>query len=119
MKVRHVVCWSVLVAFPHFALAATPPGETGAFQAIYDFCGKVDGAQDARFDAEAKSLYAGLTPKQIEALRKGSEYKRGYKLLSSILPKLTAGDAMGGCKALASPSARTPTRPIHESKESK
>ena len=86
-------------------------------QAVYDFCGKIDGAQDARFGTEAKALYAGLTPKQVDAIRKGTEYQRGYNLLSSILPKLTAGDAMGGCKALAFPSTPKPTRPIHESKE--
>ena len=100
MKVRHVVCSSALVVLPHFALAATPPGETGAFQAIYDFCGKVDPQQRKDFDIQADALFGDLTKPQIASIRQSTEYQRGYKLLSSVLPKLTSEDAISGCAAL-------------------
>jgi hypothetical protein len=100
MKVRHFVCWCTVAALPQLALAAKPPGQLGALQAVFDFCSKVDPAQRAAFDVEAKAEIRGLTPNQITAIRNGSEYKRGYNLLSSSLPTLTASDAMSGCAAL-------------------
>ena len=105
MKVRHVICMSALVALPHFALAATPPGELGAFQAIYDFCAKVDPQQRKDLGIRADALFRDLTKPQIASIRQSTEYQRGYKLLSSVLPKLTADDAMSGCVALV------PTKP--------
>jgi hypothetical protein len=100
MKVRHFVCWCSVAALPQLALAAKPPGELGALQAVFDFCSKVDPAQQAAFDREAKAEYHGLTPNQIATIRSGSEYKRGYNLLSSALPTLTPSDATSGCVAL-------------------
>jgi hypothetical protein len=105
MKVRHVVCWSALVALPHFALAATPPGELGAFQAIYDFCAKVDPQQRKDLSIRADALFRDLTKQQIASIRQSTEYQRGYKLLSSVLPKLTSDDALSGCVALAPPAS--------------
>jgi hypothetical protein len=108
MKVLHFVGWCTVAALPQLALAANPPGELGALQAVFDFCSKVDPAQQAAFDLGAKAEYHGLTPSQIAAIRNGSEYKRGYNLLSSSLPTLTASDAMSGCAALvpAKPPAK-------------
>jgi hypothetical protein len=108
MKVRHVVCLSALVALPHFAVAATPPGEMGAFQAIYDFCAKVDPRQRKDFDIQADALFRDMTKPQIASTRKSTEYQRGYKLLSSVLPKLTSDDAMSGCAALVPTKSAKP-----------
>jgi hypothetical protein len=105
MKVRHLVCWCAAAALPQLALAAHPPGELGALQAVFDFCTKVDPAQQKAFDLQAKAEYHGLTPNQIAAIVNGSEYKRGYSLLSSSLPTLNASDATSGCAALV------PTKP--------
>jgi len=107
MRVRHFVCWCTVAALPQLALAARPPGQLGALQAVFDFCSKVDPAQQAAFHTEAKDEYRGLTPNQIAAIRNGSEYKRGYNLLSSSLPNLKADDAKSGCVALV------PTKPVN------
>jgi len=103
MKFLRVVCVPALALLSQIALAAEQPGQIGAMQAIFDFCGKVDSSQRARFDLEAKAEYGGLTAGRIAALHKSSEYQRGYNLLSSVLPNLTANDAMSGCVALVSP----------------
>jgi hypothetical protein len=108
MKVFRFVCLSAAAALPQLALAAQPPGQVGAFQAIDDFCSKVDPAQHSAFSKEGNSLYAGLTQEQITALRASAEYQRGYKMLSAVLPELTNGDAYQGCQVISGSSRATP-----------
>jgi hypothetical protein len=105
MKLLRVVCVPAVALLSQLALAADQPGQIGAMQAIFDFCGRVDSSQRAHFDQEAKAEYRGLTAGQIAALHKSAEYRRGYNLLSSVLPNLTSDDAMSGCVALV------PTKP--------
>jgi hypothetical protein len=101
MKYLRVACFSAVTLFPGLALAAAlQPGQVGALQAVYDFCGKVDPSRHPSFDGEAKLLYGGSTSQQIAALRKGTEYQRGYSLYSSVLPNLSHGDAMTDCAAM-------------------
>jgi hypothetical protein len=112
MKVRHFVIWCAVAALPQLALAAKPhAGELGALQAVFDFCSKVDPVLQAAFQMEARAEHQGLTPNQIAAIRNGSEYKRGYKLLSSALPNLSADDAKSGCVALLPSVATLPAKP--------
>src|SRR5579862_5354697 len=106
--VFRIVCGSAAVALPQIALAGQPPGQVGAFQAIYDFCSKVDSGQEHSFDKEAKSLYAGLTPSQAGALRASAEFERGYKVLAGVLPQLSAGDATQACQGISGASRTEP-----------
>jgi hypothetical protein len=86
---------------PQLALATNPPGEVGALQAVYDFCGKVDPAKRREFERNADALLTGLTPAQVAALRKSTEYKRGYHMLQGILPDLKNSDAVVACGAIS------------------
>jgi len=110
MKVRHLVCWSALAALPQLALAADPPGELGALQAVYDFCAKVDPAQSKDFGNQAGLLFKGLTQRQINAIRGGAEYHRGYQMLTGILPELQKSDAVQGCQAISGEPIRQARR---------
>lgn len=97
MRFQVATGWLVLAVLPQLALAANPPGEVGALQAVYDFCGKVDPAKLKDFERNADALLKGLTPAQIAALRNSTEYKRGYRMLEGILPELKKDDAVTAC----------------------
>jgi hypothetical protein len=86
MRFRAVFLYAAVAFLPQLALAARPPGEVGALQAVFDFCAKTDPAQRGDFDRQADSLFRGLTAAQIAAMRQSSEYKRGYQMLAGILP---------------------------------
>jgi hypothetical protein len=86
MRLRAVFLYVAVAFLPQLALAATPPGEMGALQAVFDFCAKVDPSQRLDFDRQAKLLVKSLTAAQIAAMRQSSEYKRGYQMLAGILP---------------------------------
>jgi hypothetical protein len=104
MKVRHVICCSAVAVLPQLALAATPSGEFGAFQAVFDSCAKVDPAQSKYFGGRADSLFRGLTKPQVAKIRQSAEYKRGYQLLATVLHQMPANQAAEGCGALVPPS---------------
>jgi hypothetical protein len=99
--VRAVVLWSVVAFLPQLALAAQPPGEVGALQAVFDFCTKVDPKERHDFDRQADSLFKSLTPQQITAIRKSDEYKRGYHMLATVLPGLPNSEAVPACHAIS------------------
>jgi hypothetical protein len=101
MRFSAVICCFTAVLLPQLALATTPPGEVGALEAVYAFCVKVDPSQRLNFEEHANSYLAGLTPAQIAALRKSSEYQRGYRMLAGILPQLKGADAVEACQAIA------------------
>jgi hypothetical protein len=105
-----------VAVLPGLALAAElQPGQMGALQAVYDFCSKADPPKRSSFDREAKSLYGPLTAQQIAALHKSSEYLRGYRLYSSVLPNLSSHDAVTNCSALASKHTPPPSAGSHKS----
>jgi len=117
MRFQLVTGWLVLAALPQLALAVNPPGEVGALQAVYDFCGKVDPAKLRDFESNADALLKGLTPAQIATLRNSTEYKRGYHMLEGILPELKKDDAVTACVAISGGhSQRAPgfEEPVHE-----
>ena len=102
MRFRAVVsCFATIAFLPQLALAAHPAGEIGALQAVYDFCAKVDSNQSKDFEKQADSLFKGLTPAQIVALRKSTEYRRGYQLLAGSLPAFKGQDAVLACQAIS------------------
>ena len=98
----HAVLGCLVVAFlPQLVLAANPPGQLGALQAVYDFCSKVDPSQRRDFEKQAEALVKGLSPAKIAALEKNTEYKRGYHMLQGILPELKGNDAVVACQAIS------------------
>ena len=109
MRVRAVFACLVAVLLPHLAQAAAPAGELGALQAVFDFCSKTDPGQKRDFQRLADSMFAGLTPARIETIRKSSEYARGYRMLTSVLPGVN--DPVHACRAVSGahdlPSAGT------------
>jgi hypothetical protein len=98
--VRAVVLWSIVGFLPQLALAALPPGEAGAMQAVFDFCSKVDPKERQDFDKQADSLFKGLTPRQIAAIRRSADYTRAYHMLAAVLPDLR-DDAVAACQAIS------------------
>ena len=102
MRFRSVVWCFVTIAFlPQLALAARPAGEIGALQAVFDFCVRVDPSEGKDFDKQAYSLFKGFTPAQVVALRKSTEYRRGYQLLAGSLPALKGQDGVLACQAIS------------------
>jgi hypothetical protein len=99
--VRAVLLWSLVAFLPQLALAAPPPGEAGALQAVFDFCTKVDPQERQDFDKQADSLFKGLRPRQIAAIRASAEYQRGYQMLAKVLPELTNSEAVPACHAIS------------------
>jgi hypothetical protein len=101
MRFRAGLLWVALTCLPQFALAARPPGEVGALQAVFAFCAKVDSTERAAYDRQADSLFKGLTPRQIASLRQSTEYKRGYQTLAGILPEIKGNEAVVACQAIS------------------
>jgi len=101
MRFPAVITCLALGLLPQLGLAAEPPGEAGALQAVYDYCARVDPTQAKNFEKRADSLVRGLSPTQAAALRAGSEYKRGYHMLASVLPELKGNDAVVACQAIS------------------
>jgi hypothetical protein len=101
MRFRAVICCCTAVLLPQLALAARPPGEVGALQAVYDFCTNVDPTERKDFDKEADALFRGLSPAQVAALRQTAEYRRGYRTLAGVLPDLRGNDAVLACRAIS------------------
>ncbi len=101
MRFRAVVGCFVIALLPQLALAARPPGEVGALQAVFEFCAKVDPAESKDYDKQADALFEGLTPRQIASLRRGAEYHRGYQLLAGTLPAFKGQDAVLACQAIS------------------
>jgi hypothetical protein len=101
MKFRVLASCCLAALLPQLALAANPPMPTGAWQAIYDFCNKLDPKEQEDFNKEAKNLFAGLTPQQIATLRENGDYKRGYQVLVAVMSQLTHTDAVKACQNLA------------------
>jgi hypothetical protein len=101
MRFRAGLLWLALTCVPQLALAANPPGEVGAFQAVFEFCTKVDPAERQAYDKQAASLFSGLTPRQIASVRQSPEYKRGYHMLAGVLPELKGNDAVLACQAIS------------------
>lgn len=99
MRFRAVLGCFAMALLPQLALAARPPGELGALQAVFSFCAKADPAERANYDRQADSLFRGLTPQQIAAVRQTAEYKRGYRMLAGILPG--AKDPVLACQAIS------------------
>jgi hypothetical protein len=98
----HAVIGCFAVAFlPQLALAARPPGEVGALQAVFAFCAKVDSTERTAYDRQADSLFKGLTPREIASLRQSTEYKRGYQTLAGILPEIKDNEAVVACQAIS------------------
>jgi len=87
------------VLLPHLAQASAPAGELGALQAVFDFCSKTDPGQKKDFELLADSMFAGLSPTRIAAIRKSSEYERGYRMLTSVLPGVH--DPVQACRAVS------------------
>jgi hypothetical protein len=111
----HAVLGCLVVGFlPQLALAANPPGELGALQAVYDFCSRVDPSERRDFEKHAEALVKGLSAAKIAALQKSTEYKRGYHMLQGILPELKGNDAVVACQAISGPhSQREPVANPH------
>jgi hypothetical protein len=102
MRFRAVVsCFAIIVFLPQLALAARPAGEIGALQAVFDFCVRVDPSEGRDFDKQADSLLRGFTPAQIVALRKSTEYRRGYQLLAGSLLAFKGQDGVLACQAIS------------------
>jgi hypothetical protein len=102
MRFRSVVwCFATIAFLPQLALAARPAGEIGALQAVFDFCGRVDPSEGTDFAKQADSLFKGFTPAQIAALRRSTEYRRGYQLLAGSLPALKGQDGVLACQAIS------------------
>jgi hypothetical protein len=101
MRFRAGLLWMALTCLPQLSLAANPPGEVGALQAVYDFCAKVDPSESKDFERSADSLVRGLSPAQVAALRQSAEYKRGYHMLAGILPEIKGNDAVLACQAIS------------------
>jgi len=99
MRFRAVVGCFAIALLPQLALAARPPGEVGALQAVYEFCAKVDPTGRQDYDRQADSLFSGLTPRQIVAMRQSTEYKRGHQMLAGILPRVN--DPVLACHAIS------------------
>ena len=90
-----------------YATQPHPPSsqELGAAQGVLDFCSRVDHDDGKSFDALSRRALLGLTPQQIEQLKKSEAYKQSYAALQSALGKLTDANAHAACKAIA-PAAR-------------
>jgi hypothetical protein len=101
MRFRVGLLWLALTCLPQLALAALPPGEVGALQAVYDFCAKADPSESKDFERHADMLIKGLTPAELAALRQTSEYRRGYHMLAGLLPELKGNDAVVACHAIS------------------
>jgi hypothetical protein len=101
MRFRAVVGCFAIALLPQLALAARPPGELGALQAVFEFCTGVDPAERQDYDKQADSLFKGLTPREIASVRQSAEYKRGYQLLAGILPDIKGNDAVLACQAIS------------------
>src|ERR1700745_2732877 len=98
----HAVIYCLATAFlPQLALAADPPGQLGALQAVFDYCVKVDSTQTAKLEHQVGMLLKGLSPAQVAALRKTAEYQRGYKMLAGVLPEVKGNDAIEACQAIS------------------
>lgn len=102
MRFRSVVsCFAIIAFLPQLALAARPAGEIGALQAVFDFCVRVDPSEGRDFDKQADSLFKDFTPTQIVALRKSTEYRRGYQLLAGSLLAFKGQDGVLACQAIS------------------
>jgi hypothetical protein len=102
MRFRAVVsCFAIIAFLPQLALAARPAGEIGALQAVFDFCVRVDPSEGRDFDKQADSLFKGFTPAQVAALRKSTEYRRGYQLLVGSLSSFKGQDGVLACQAIS------------------
>jgi hypothetical protein len=106
MRFQAVIGCLAIGLLPQLGLAAEPPGEVGALQAVYDFCAKVDPSEAKNFEKRADSLVRGLSPAQVAHLRQGAEYKRGYHMLASVLPELKGNDAVVACQAISGDRAK-------------
>jgi hypothetical protein len=119
MRFPAVISCLVLGLLPQLGLAADPPGEVGALQAIYDFCTRADPSQIKDFERRADSLVRGLSPAQVAALRQGPAYKRGYDTLASVLPEVKGEDAVVACRTISGAVALPPESKGKEREEQK
>jgi hypothetical protein len=99
--VRAVICCFIAALLPQLALAAPPPVRAGAWQAIFDFCTKVDPKEHRDFDEQADALFSGLTRHQIETIRESEDYKGGYEVLTAVLSTLSTDDAAKACQSIS------------------
>src|SRR6202162_208472 len=111
MRFRAVLGCFAIALLPQLALAARPPGELGALQAVFSFCAQADPPERANYDRQADSLFRGLTPQQIAAVRQSAEYKRGYRMLAGILPG--AKDPVLACQAISAVPGPALPKPHH------
>jgi hypothetical protein len=86
-----------------YATQPHPPSaqELGAAQGVLDFCSRVDHDDGKAFDTLRQRALQGLTPQQIEQIKKSEAYKQSYAALQSALGKLAAANAQAACKAVA------------------
>jgi hypothetical protein len=99
--VRTVIFWFIAALLPQLALAAPPPARAGAWQAIFDFCTRVDPKERRDFDEQADALFNGLTRQQIETIRETEDYKGGYEVLTAVLSTISADDGVKACHSIS------------------
>lgn len=87
-------------AFPRDDSVPANAGSIGGEQAVFDFCSRIDPAQDPNFDKQAKQLVAGLSRDAIDSLRESAVYRHGYETLKSVLKEFAAADALTACQAI-------------------
>ena len=100
MKVVRLLALPAVAALPQLALAATPPGELGALQAVYDFCVKADPAHANDFQGKSAGLFEGFRQPVVVQIKGSGEYERGYNMLARVLQGLPNDQAVIGCAAI-------------------
>jgi hypothetical protein len=102
MKFSRIFFLAVIILFPQLTPAGPPiaPKQLGHLDAAVAYCVKVDSASADKYKEHGKKTVAGMTEKQLAAVRATSDYQETYDAITAELGKIPADKAVESCRAV-------------------
>jgi hypothetical protein len=75
-----------------------PPPLLGQIDGILSACTKIDPRDEDKFEKLHRSLTAGTSHRDQEAMEKNADYRASFNLMKSIFSSMAADDALRLCK---------------------
>jgi hypothetical protein len=101
MKIRRLLCLSVVLVLPQLAVAKLPmPSNSfGKLEGILDFCANADPQAASKYQERKKLVAGDASEQEVTEARKTQEYNDGYQTISEELAKLPKEQAAKACTA--------------------
>jgi hypothetical protein len=102
MKINRVLCLSLALAVPQFALAELPVSSQtlGQVEGILSFCTKMDSGLAKYYEQQSRALVGNATAKELAEARDSSEYKEAYEAINAELEKVDKERAADSCSSV-------------------